>query len=198
MTVFLQVLDDGRLTDGQGRVVDFRNTVIIFTSNVGSSFLTDMGEGAVPKPIREAVHNVIRSTWPPEFLNRIDSIIIYRALSHSNIRKIVDIRLAEVQKRLDDRKMTLKLSEEAKNYLSSIGYSSTYGARPLQRAITTELLNPLSVFILDDQVRDGETIQVDFDRHHNRLMIIPNHEGSGAADQMDLDDEDEVEIEEMD
>jgi ATP-dependent Clp protease ATP-binding subunit ClpA len=198
VTIFLQVLDDGRLTDGQGRVVDFRNTVIIFTSNVGSSFLTEMGQGAVPQPIRTAVMNSVRSTWPPEFLNRIDSIIIYRALSHSNIRKIVDIRLGEVQKRLDDRKMKLQLTEEAKNYLSSIGYSSTYGARPLQRAVTTELLNPLSVLILDDQVRDGETIKVNFDGHHNRLVIIPNHEGSGVADQMDLDDEDDLVIEEMD
>lgn len=198
VTVFLQVLDDGRLTDGQGRVVDFRNTVIIFTSNVGSTFLTDMGEGPVPSPIRKAVMDAIRTTWPPEFLNRIDNIIIYRALSHSNIRKIVDIRLGEVQQRIEGRKMKLSVSDEAKHYLASIGYSATYGARPLQRAIMTELLNPLSVYILDDRVRDGETVRVDFDKHHNRLMIIPNHEGSGAADDMDLDDDDELIVEEVD
>lgn len=98
--------------------------------------------------------------------------------------------------------MKLELTEEAKNYLSSIGYSSTYGARPLQRAITTELLNPLSVFILDDRVRDGEIVKVDFDPHHNRLAIIPNHEGSGIADQMDLDDDyddyDDLMVQEID
>ena len=94
--------------------------------------------------------------------------------------------------------MELSVSEEAKHYLASIGYSAAYGARPLQRTIMTELLNPLSVYILDDRVRDGETIRVDFDKHHNRLMIIPNHEGSGAADEMDLDDEDELIVEEVD
>jgi len=199
VTIFLQVLDDGRLTDGQGRVVDFRNTVIIFTSNVGSAFLTEMGQGAVPPQVRTAVMNAIRATWPPEFLNRIDSIIIYRALSHNNIRKIVEIRLAEVQQRIASRGMKLILSDQAKEYLASIGYSPTYGARPLQRVITTELLNPLSVYILDDRVRDGESIKVDFDAPHNRLVIIPNHEGSGAADTMDLDDdEDGVMVEEMD
>ncbi|KAG8814497.1 hypothetical protein FRC17_001106 [Serendipita sp. 399] len=199
VTVFLQVLDDGRLTDGQGRIVDFRNTVIIFTSNVGSVFLTEMGQGAVPPDVRASVMNAIRATWPPEFLNRIDSIIIYRALSHANIRKIVEIRLAEVQKRLDSRKMKLALSEDAKNYLSSIGYSPNYGARPLQRAIMTDLLNPLSVYILDDRVRDGETIRVEFDAPHNRLVILPNHEGSGAADDMDLDyDDEDLVVEEMD
>lgn len=197
--VFLQVLDDGRLTDGQGRVVDFRNTVIIFTSNVGSSFLTEMGQGAVPAPIKQAVMNAIRSTWPPEFLNRIDSIIIYRALSHANIRKIVDIRLQEVEQRLAVRNMKLQLSEQSKDYLTSIGYSPTYGARPLARAITTELLNPLSIYILDERVRDGETVRVDYDAPHNRLVIIPNHEGTGVVEEMDIDDdEDEPIVEEVD
>lgn len=201
VTVFLQVLDDGRLTDGQGRVVDFRNTVIIFTSNVGSAFLSALEGGPIPKKTNEAVMNSIRSTWPPEFLNRIDSIIVYRALSRSNIRKIVDLRLSEVQQRLTPRHMKLHVSDPAKDYLSSIGYTPTYGARPLQRVIMTELLNPLSVFILDDRVRDGETINVDFDAHHNRLTIIPNHEGSGVAvDGMDIDDDydDGIEVEEMD
>jgi ATP-dependent Clp protease ATP-binding subunit ClpA len=95
--------------------------------------------------------------------------------------------------------MKLHISEEAKNYLGSIGYSSTYGARPLQRAIMTELLNPLSVYILDDRVRDGETIDVEFDRHHNRLKIIPNHEGTTAGDEMELDyDDGDLIVEEMD
>jgi ATP-dependent Clp protease ATP-binding subunit ClpB len=201
VTLFLQVLDDGRLTDGQGRVVDFRNTVIIMTSNVGAAFLNEMGEGPVPAPIRHAVMSAIQAQWPPEFLNRIDSVIIFRALSRANIRKIVDLRLKEVQDRLASRKMKLALSDEAKDYLGSIGYSPSYGARPLNRAVQTELLNPLSIFILDDRVRDGEDIKVEFDKHHNRLVIIPNHEGSGAADSMDVDDmgqDDNLVIEEMD
>jgi ATP-dependent Clp protease ATP-binding subunit ClpB len=201
VTLFLQVLDDGRLTDGQGRVVDFRNTVIIMTSNVGAVFLNEMGEGPVPGPIRTAVMGAIQAQWPPEFINRIDSIIIFRALSRANVRKIVDIRLKEVQERLAPRKMRLVLSDEAKDFFGSIGYSASYGARPLNRAVQNELLNPLSIFILDDRVRDGEDIKVEFDKHHNRLVIEPNHEGSGAADSIEVDDLDQGDalvIEEMD
>ena len=188
------------MTDGQGRVVDLRNTVIIMTSNVGAAFLNEMGEGPVPAPIRTAVMNAIQAQWPPEFLNRIDSIIIFRALSRANVRKIVDIRLREVQDRLAARKMRLVLSDEAKDYLGSIGYSPSYGARLLNRAVQNELLNSLSIFILDDRVRDGEDIMVEFNQHHNRLVIVPNHEGSGAADSMDVDDldQDDLVVEEMD
>jgi len=145
--------------------------------------------------------SAIQAQWPPEFLNRIDSIIIFRALSRANVRKIVDIRLKEVQERLESRKMKLVLSDEAKNYLGSAGYSTSYGARPLNRAVQNELLNPLSIFILGDRVRDGEDIKVEFDKYHNRLVIEPNHEGSGAAESMDVDDldqDDALVIEEMD
>ena len=113
--------------------------------------------------------------------------------------KIVDIRLEEVQDRLADRKIRLELDDAAKNYLMSIGYSPTYGARPLNRAIQQELLNPLSVMILSERVRDGELVKVQFDGPHNRLFIVPNHEGTGKAmDIDDLDDDDDIEIEEMD
>jgi ATP-dependent Clp protease ATP-binding subunit ClpB len=113
--------------------------------------------------------------------------------------KIIDIRLKEVQERLASKKMTLSLDNEAKNYLVSIGYSPTYGARPLNRAIQQELLNPLSVMILSDRIRDGETVNVHFDGPHNRLRIVPNHEPSAGTDDMDIDDwDDDVEIEEMD
>jgi ATP-dependent Clp protease ATP-binding subunit ClpB len=185
---FLQVLDDG-----QGRVVDFRNTVIIFTSNVASAFLTEMSQEAVPPQIRTAVMNAIRATWPPEFLPS--------STEHypTTIRKIVEIRPAKVQQRIASRGMKLVLSEQAKEYLASIGYSPICGARPLQRVLTTELLNPLSVYILDDRVRDDESIKVEFDAQHNRLVIIPTHEGSGAADTMDFDDgEDGILAKEMD
>lgn len=198
--LFLQVLDDGRLTDGQGRTVDFRNTIIVMTSNLGASFLNDMGDGPVKPQTKELVMGAIQAHFPPEFVNRIDEIVIFRALSRRNVLKIVDLRLAEVQERLEDRKMRIVLDDDAKNYLVSIGYSPQYGARPLNRAIQTELLNPLSVMILSEQVLPGETIQVRFDGPHNRLAIIPNHEGN-QAEGMDVDWNDvdnDIEIEEMD
>lgn len=197
ITLFLQVLDDGRLTDGQGRVVDFRNTVIIMTSNLGAAYLNDMGDGPVKLETRTLVMGAISSHFLPEFINRIDEIVIFRTLSKRNVTKIVDIRLKEVEDRLAERKMVLNVSAEAKHYLASIGYSPTYGARPLNRAIQSELLNPLSVLILENAVRDGETIDVRFDGPHNRLAIVPNHERSGQAMDVDWDDDD-IDIEEMD
>ena len=123
---------------------------------------------------------------------------LQRTLSRQNVLKIVDIRLKEVQDRLADRKMTLQLDDAAKNYLMSIGYSPAYGARPLNRAIQQELLNPLSVMILSERIRDGETVKVQFDGPHNRLFIVPNHEGTGEEMDVDYADEDDIEIEEMD
>jgi len=200
ITLFLQVLDDGRLTDGQGRVVDFKNTVIIMTSNLGAAYLSDVGEGPISKQTRGFVMGAIQSHFPPEFINRIDEIIVYRALSQKNVSKIVDIRLRELQERLNDRKMTIDVDAESKNYLASMGYSPAYGARPLNRAIQAELLNPLSVLILGERIKDGENIRVRFDGPHNRLVIIPNHEGTGiSVEEMDVDDDDDdVQVEEMD
>ncbi|KAA1471488.1 hypothetical protein DENSPDRAFT_837498 [Dentipellis sp. KUC8613] len=199
VTLFLQVLDDGRLTDGQGRVVDFRNTVIVMTSNLGAAYLNDMGEGAVQPETRELVMGAIRAHFPPEFINRIDDIVIFRTLSRKNVGKIVDIRLKEVQERLVDRKITLQVDDLAKNYLASMGYSPAYGARPLNRAIQTELLNPLSVMLLSNQVRDGEVVRITFDGPRNRLLIQPNHEGTGVDDMdVDYNDDDDISIEEMD
>jgi len=197
--LFLQVLDDGRLTDGQGRVVDFRNTVIVMTSNLGAAFLNDMGEGPVKSHTKELVMGAIQGHFPPEFINRIDEIVIFRTLSRKNVLKIVDLRLAEVQERLSDRKIALDVDDEAKQYLVSIGYSPTYGARPLNRAVQNELLNPLSVMLLAEKILPGEAVRVRFDGPHNRLAILPNHEGS-APDGMDVDweDDDDVVIEEMD
>ncbi|KAG5221908.1 heat shock protein [Salix suchowensis] len=174
VTLFLQVLDDGRLTDGQGRVVDFRNST------------------------RTLVMGAIQGHFPPEFVNRIDEIVIFRALSQKNVLKIVDIRLKEVLERLAERKITIDIDDVAKSYLSSAGYSPAYGARPLNRAIQSELLNPLSIMILSEQIRDGEVVKVRFDGPHNRLNIIPNHEATETQG-MDVDyDDDDIEIEEMD
>ncbi|KAF9229277.1 P-loop containing nucleoside triphosphate hydrolase protein [Gyrodon lividus] len=196
VTLFLQVLDDGRLTDGQGRVVDFRNTVIIMTSNLGAAFLHDMGNGPVTQQTRQLVTSAIQGHFPPEFINRIDEVIIFRTLSRSNILKIVDLRLKEVQDRLTDRKIVLDIDPDSRQYLASIGYSPAYGARPLNRVIQNELLNPLSVMLLSDRVCDGETVQIRFDGPRNKLDILPNHEGK-AVDGMEVD-EDDIEIEEMD
>ncbi|KAJ6610926.1 P-loop containing nucleoside triphosphate hydrolase protein [Mycena sp. CBHHK59/15] len=197
VTLFLQVLDDGRLTDGQGRLVDFRNTVIIMTSNLGAAFLNDMGEGPVNTQTRSLVMGAIQTHFPPEFLNRIDEVVIFRTLSRKHVLKIVDIRLKEVEERLADRKITLDVDPAAKEYLVSVGWSPQYGARPLNRAIQSELLHPLSKQILSDRIRDSEVVRVQFDGPSNRLAIVPNHEGV-TADPMDIDMDDDIEIEEMD
>jgi ATP-dependent Clp protease ATP-binding subunit ClpA len=201
VTLFLQVLDDGRLTDGQGRVVDFKNTVIMMTSNLGAAYLNEVGDGPVPPTTKELVMGAIQSHFPPEFVNRIDEVIIFRSLSRKDVLKIVDLRLKEIQDRLSDRKIQLDVDGEAKNYLMSAGYSPAYGARPLNRAIQHELLNPLSIMILAGKVLDGETVRARFDGPRNRLYIIPNHEGNIKDEWMDVDSEDpdnEIEIEEMD
>ena len=201
--LFLQVLDDGRLTDGKGRVVDFRNTIIMMTSNVGSTFLNDNpSEGAVKPEVRGKVMNAIQSTFPPEFLNRVDDIIIYRSLSRGDIVKIVDVRLAEIQKRLDDngKKIKLVLDDHAKEWLAQAGYSPSYGARPMGRLIQTEILNPLSKLLLQARVREGERAHVTADFKKNRLVVIPNHEVDVTMpDESDVDDDSmDIEIEEMD
>ncbi|KAF5314034.1 hypothetical protein D9611_006804 [Ephemerocybe angulata] len=198
VTIFLQVLDDGRLTDGQGRVVDMKNSIIIMTSNLGASYLHDMPEGPVLPQTKTLVMTAITSHFPPEFVNRIDDIIIFRALSQNDIFKIVDIRLKEIEERLSDRKITLDLDDASKKYLLSIGYSPQYGARPLNRAIQSELLNPLSVYLLSGRILPKETARVRFDGPHNRLTIIPNHAPT-TEDGMDIDDEyNDVEVEEVD
>ncbi|KAI6047642.1 P-loop containing nucleoside triphosphate hydrolase protein [Pisolithus marmoratus] len=196
VTLFLQVLDDGRLTDGQGRVVDFRNTVIIMTSNLGAAYLNDMSEGVVDSNTRQLVMGAIQAHFPPEFINRIDEIIIFRTLSRDSVLKIVDLRLKEVQDRLSDRKIILDVEPGAKQYLVSVGYNPAFGARPLNRAIQSELLNPLSVLLLSERIQDNETVHVRFDGPRNKLIIVPNHP---EAEGMDLDQlEDDIEIEEID
>ncbi|GAA5851798.1 hypothetical protein JCM5353_006879 [Sporobolomyces roseus] len=202
--VFLQVLDDGRVTDAAGRVVNFKNTVIIMTSNLGSAFLNELPDDGSPVPdsTRELVQGAVRAHLPPEFINRIDSIVIYNRLSRADVRSIVEVRIQEVQKRLrsNGKDITLQISKPALDFLGSVGYHPSYGARPLNRAIQTELLNPLSRYIIDDSIRDGETARVEFDAPANRLVCIPNHESSIPADD-DSDEEmgdDSIEVEELD
>ncbi|PYK13841.1 MAG: Clp protease [Verrucomicrobia bacterium] len=156
--VLLQVLDDGRITDGQGRTVDFKNTVIIMTSNIGSQYIT---EEESKEARRRLVTDALRAHFRPEFLNRVDEIIIFDRLSEDDLKKIVEIQLGRLSKRLEQQKITLKLSDSAKELLAHEGYDPVYGARPLRRTIQKEILDPLSIDILEGKVREGQTVHVD-------------------------------------
>ncbi|WP_448950813.1 ATP-dependent chaperone ClpB [Labrys neptuniae] len=158
--VLLQVLDDGRLTDGQGRTVDFRNTLVIMTSNLGAEYLVNQKEGEDSEAVREEVMGVVRSHFRPEFLNRVDEIILFHRLKRAQMGAIVDIQMARLQKLLDERKITLELDEAARNYLADKGYDPAYGARPLKRTIQRLVQDPLAEMILSGKVKDGSTIAV--------------------------------------
>jgi len=158
--VLLQVLDDGRLTDGQGRTVDFRNTLIILTSNLGSDVLAAQEDGADSDDVREQVLSVVRGAFRPEFLNRLDDILLFHHLARSHMATIVDIQLEHLKTMLEDRKISLQLDSAAKNWLAEAGYDPAYGARPLKRVIQTHLQNPLATMLLDGTIQDGETVQV--------------------------------------
>ena len=158
--VLLQVLDDGRLTDGQGRTVDFRNTLIIMTSNLGSQFLIGQPEDEDTDAVKEQVMTVVRAAFRPEFLNRIDEIILFHRLKREQMGKIVEIQLARLQKLLDERKITLEVDPKARDWLADRGYDPAYGARPLKRVIQKSLQDPLAELILAGKVKDGETVRV--------------------------------------
>ena len=158
--VLLQVLDDGRLTDGQGRTVDFRNVLIIMTSNLGSEFLVNQPEGQDSDAVRDEVMGVVRHAFRPEFLNRIDDIILFHRLRRKDMDKIVDIQMARLQKLLTDRKITLELSKEARDWLADKGYDPAYGARPLKRVIQKFVQDPLAEAILAGEIVDGETVPI--------------------------------------
>jgi len=157
--VLLQVLDDGRITDGQGRTVDFKNTVIIMTSNIGSQYITE--EEQSPEARRRLVMDALRAHFRPEFLNRVDEIIIFDRLSEDDLKRIVEIQLKRLSKRLEQQKITLDLSDSAKQLLARKGYDPVYGARPVRRTIQKEILDPLSIDILEGKVREGQTVKID-------------------------------------
>ncbi|MNL36500.1 Chaperone protein ClpB [compost metagenome] len=156
--ILLQVLDDGRLTDGQGRTVDFKNTVLIMTSNVGSQSILDpsMKEDAKHKAVMEA----LRERFRPEFLNRIDEIVIYNSLGENQIAGIVKVQLDLVVNRLKAKKITIDFDDKAVDFLAKKGYDPIYGARPLKRVIQTELLNPLSKEIIAGKIKSGDTVHI--------------------------------------
>ena len=161
--ILLQVLDDGRLTDGQGRTVDFKNTIIVLTSNLGSEILAAQAEGESPTMVQGQVMNIVRRHFRPEFLNRLDEIILFRRLQRADMASIVDIQLAHLRKLLVDRKIALSLDRAAMEWLAAEGYDSVYGARPLKRVIQRSLQNPLAGMILDGTIKDGDTVQVGVD-----------------------------------
>jgi ATP-dependent Clp protease ATP-binding subunit ClpB len=161
--VLLQVLDDGRLTDGQGRTVDFRNSVIILTSNLGGEFLANQPEGEPSSAVRNEVMNVVRQAFRPEFLNRLDDILLFQRLSRHQMDGIVDIQLSRLELLLTPRKIALVLDDKARAWLAQAGYDPVYGARPLKRVIQRALQNPLATLLLEGKVEDGQTIEVSSD-----------------------------------
>ena len=158
--VLLQVLDDGRLTDGQGRTVDFRNTLIIMTSNLGSEFLVNLGEGEDVDSVRDVVMDVVKASFRPEFLNRVDETILFHRLQRSNMAAIVKIQLARLEDLLEERKIVLDLDEDALGWLADKGYDPAYGARPLKRVIQSAVQDPLAEMLLAGEISDGTTVAI--------------------------------------
>ncbi len=170
--ILLQILDDGRLTDSQGRTVDFRNTVLIMTSNIGSQYLVEAGTGQVAWEQTETkVMDLLRQSFKPEFLNRVDDIIIFRPLTHEDIAQIVDIQIQRVEKLLADRKLALEVTPAAKELIVAEGYDPVYGARPLKRAIQRLLQNPLAVSVLEGEFAESDRVKVDRAKDGNSLTF---------------------------
>ncbi len=160
--VLLQLLDDGRLTDGHGRTVDFKNTLVIMTSNVGSQWIKELGGGDAAE-MRKRVQSSLEQSFKPEFLNRVDEIVIFDNLTRADLSRIVEIQLGNLRKLLADRKIDLKLSEAAKEWLANTGYDPVYGARPLKRTIQRYVQDPLALKILSGEFKEGDVIAVEAD-----------------------------------
>ena len=178
--ILLQVFDDGQLTDGLGRKVDFKNTILIMTSNVGSRQLQDFGTGmgfntaarqhASVEETQKVVENAVRKQFAPEFLNRIDDIIVFHSLDREAIHRIIEIELAHVYKRLQDLDITLSLSEESKNFIVDQGWNAQYGARPLKRAIQRHVEDLLSDEIISGGIQQGDTVEIVVNEEKNALV----------------------------
>ena len=170
--VLLQLLDDGRLTDGHGRTVDFRNAVVIMTSNLGSQYYGDpLSVGEDFEKTRELVMDEVRRFFRPEFMNRLDDIIVFRSLGVNEIKTIVRIQFEHLADRLKDRQIELSMTEEAALHIATAGYDPVYGARPLKRAIQSEIMNPLAQQILRGDIKDGQRVRVDY--RDNRFVFEP-------------------------
>jgi ATP-dependent Clp protease ATP-binding subunit ClpB len=168
--ILLQILDDGRLTDGHGRTVDFKNTVIIMTSNIGSQWIVDLGERDYEE-MRRRVMEAVRAQFKPEFLNRIDELIIFHGLGLKEIKAIVEIQMKRLQKRLSEKRIYLELSEKSKEWIAKEGFDSAYGARPLKRVIQKEIQDKLAIKILEGRFKEGDTVTVDVDEKKGELIF---------------------------
>ena len=173
--VLLQVLEDGRLTDGQGRTVNFKNTVIIMTSNIGSQLILEMrgADERTYQRMREQVLEALRRQFRPEFLNRVDEVVVFRALTEAELAKIVEIQLEGLRRRLGERRITLEVTEAARAYLARVGYDPVFGARPLKRAIQREVETPVARLIVAGKLRDGGTVRVDAARDALSVDVAP-------------------------
>jgi len=163
--VLLQVLDDGRLTDGQGHTVDFRNTLIVMTSNLGAEYLVAQPEGQDTDAVKDQVMAVVRASFRPQFLNRLDEIILFHRLKKADMGRIVDIQMTRLQKLLEDRKIVLVLEPSARDWLAEKGWDPAYGARPLKRVIQKAVQDPLAELILSGRIKDGERVSVSVGAH---------------------------------
>ena len=178
--LLLQVLDDGRLTDGQGRTVDFKNTILIMTSNLGSQFLVqpDLDEEAKQKAVMDAVH----AHFKPEFINRLDELVIFHPLTRQELGNIVDLQVRQVAARLTERRISLQVTDAAREWLANTGYDPAYGARPLRRLVQTEVGDQLARLLLAGKVHDGDTVLVDqTGGEHLELTDMPEDPLSGVT-----------------
>jgi ATPases with chaperone activity, ATP-binding subunit len=169
--ILLQVLDDGRLTDGQGRTVDFRNAILILTSNLGSQFLIDVTTPWEER--KEQALAVVRTQFRPEFLNRLDAMVMFEPLDRAELERIARLQVDQVQRRLDDRRITLEISDDALAWLVNMGFDPAYGARPLRRLVQTAIGDPLAKEILSGAVHDGDTVVISAVPDGDRLGVEP-------------------------
>ena len=174
--VLLQVLDDGRLTDGQGRTVDFKNTIVVMTSNIGSQKILqfkDSAIGEVYDRMRDMVFEELKKHFRPEFLNRVDDTIVFHALTEKDLAKIIDVQLNLLRRRLDERHIEIRLTDAAKEHLVKQGYDPAYGARPLKRVLQKEIETALSRAILKGDIADGQTVEIDYEASREGLKFTP-------------------------
>jgi ATP-dependent Clp protease ATP-binding subunit ClpB len=177
--ILLQVLDDGRLTDGQGRTVDFRNTILILTSNLGSQFIADPALTEEAK--RDAVMKVVQATFKPEFLNRLDDVILFDSLSTEELSRIVDLQVTRLGSRLADRRLTLQVTPGAREWLAMTGFDPVYGARPLRRLIQSAIGDQMARALLSGEITDGDQVLVDLDPASDALTVRSVRPGQLSA-----------------
>ena len=172
--VLLQILDDGRLSDGQGRVVNFKITIVIMTSNIGTEFFNDSGDGKsllTSKQAEGRIRDVLKNYFRPEFLNRVDEAVIFNRLTQEDINKIVDIQITILEKRLADKNLSVDLTAAAKEYLGKQGFDPVYGARPLKRVIQKQVQDPIALMMLKGEVKEGDNIKVDISKKAEGLVF---------------------------